>query len=318
MSGHTSEQTMSKNDLVSMTDLSAADVRDLFDLASDLKRNPEGHADALTGKVVFLITEKPSLRTRVSLEAGVAKLGGKALFFDHSEPRIGVRESIRDYAKNLERWVDCIVARTFAHGTIEQLAEHASVPVVNALSDLEHPCQALADLFSLEEHFGSLSGLRLSYLGDGNNVCHSLMLLCAQLGVDMLAITPDAHPPIDEIVRKADRLASVSGGRITLSCDLADVRGSHAVYTDTWVSMGQIDSDAKNNAMLPFRVTREVMALAGEGLDTPPVFMHCLPANRGREVTNDVIDSEQSIVYEQAENRMHTQNALLCRLLGTR
>jgi len=318
MSGSMSGQTMAKSDLVSMTDLSAADVRELFDLASDLKRNPGANADALAGKVVFLITEKPSLRTRVSLEAGVAKLGGKALFFDHSEPRIGVRESIRDYAKNLERWVDCIVARTFAHGTIEQLAEHACIPVVNALSDLEHPCQALADLFSLGEHFGSLDGLRLSYLGDGNNVCHSLMLLCAQLGVDMLAITPQGHPPLSDVVEKAERLAAASGVRIALSCDLADVAGSHAVYTDTWVSMGQINSDAKNSAMLPFRVTREVMALAGKGLDTTPVFMHCLPANRGREVTNDVIDSEQSIVYDQAENRMHTQNALLCRLLGTR
>jgi ornithine carbamoyltransferase len=301
-----------------MADLSADEVRELFDLAGELKANPGANMDALAGKVVILVTEKPSLRTRVSLEAGVAKLGGKALFFDHSEPRIGVRESIRDYAKNLERWVDCIVARTYAHTTITQLAEQASVPVVNALSDVEHPCQALADLFSLREHYGSLDGLRLSYLGDGNNVCHSLLLLCAALGVDMLVVTPEGHPPMTEFVEQSQRLGAVSGSRIETSCDLGAIEGSHAVYTDTWNSMGQMRSDAKDNAMLPFRVTPEVMSLAGRGLDAPPVFMHCLPANRGQEVTNDVIDSEQSIVYDQAENRMHTQNALLCRLLGVR
>lgn len=308
-------QTIQNNNLVSMTDLAATEVRELFDLASELKSNPPGHVAALAGRVIFLVTEKPSLRTRVSLEAGVAKLGGRVLFFDHSEQRIGVRESIRDYAKNLERWVDCIVARTFAHGTIEQLAEHADVPVINALSDLEHPCQALADLFSLEEHFGSLGGLRLSYLGDGNNVCHSLMLLCATLGVEMQVITPEDHTPADEVAERARQIAAVSGGRIDLSCEPAQVAGSHAVYTDKWVSMGQLDTDAKNNSLMPFRVTRELMELAGAGLTTTPVFMHCLPASRGREVTDEVIDSDRSIVYEQAENRMHTQNALLCRLL---
>lgn len=311
-----SPPTFSASHLVSISDLSAAEVHELFDFSALLKADPASYTSALAGKAVIMLFEKPSLRTRVSLEAGIAKLGGIPMYFDHASERIGVRESIKDYARNLERWVECIVARTHDHTTIEQLALHADVPVVNALSDLEHPCQALADLFTMRETLGKLSGKRLAYIGDGNNVCHSLMLLCASLGVDFTAITPPGYEPDAIIIQRARTTAGITGAAITITHDIGCVKGHHAVYTDKWVSMGQEGQADKASSFTPYQINASVMAKASEGLEKDALFMHCLPAMRGQEVMDDVIDSEASVVYDQAENRMHTQNALLCGLIG--
>jgi ornithine carbamoyltransferase len=311
-----SPPTFSTSHLVSIEDLTAAEIHELFDFATLLKADPASYTTALAGKAVIMLFEKPSLRTRVSLEAGIAKLGGIPMYFDHASPRIGVRESIKDYAKNLERWVECIVARTYDHATIEQLALHARVPVINALTDLEHPCQALADLFTLREHLGDFSGKRLAYIGDGNNVCHSLMLLCASLGVDFTAVTPPGYEPDAIIAQRAGTTAGITGAAIRITHDIGRVKGHHAVYTDKWVSMGQEGQADKASSFTPYQVNAGVMARASEGLEKDAIFMHCLPAMRGQEVTDDVIDASTSVVYDQAENRMHTQNALLCGLIG--
>lgn len=308
--------TFSASNLVSMDDLSAGEVNELFDFAVALKADPASYTTVLAGKAIILLFEKPSLRTRVSFEVGIAKLGGFPMYFDHASPRIGVRETIKDYAKNLERWVECIVARTYEHATIEQLALHASVPVVNALSDIEHPCQALADLLTMREHLGDLKNKRLAYVGDGNNVCHSLMLLCAKLGVDCTVITPPGYEPDARITRHAGEIAGITGAAIVLTHDMDKASGHHAVYTDKWVSMGEEGLADKASSFIPYQVNAHVMKRASDGIGCDAIFMHCLPATRGMEVTDEVMDSSASVVYDQAENRMHTQNALLCGLLG--
>jgi ornithine carbamoyltransferase len=244
-------------------------------------------------------------------------MGAHAIFYDHSAQRIGERESVKDYAKNLERWADAIIARVFDHRVLERFADHASIPVINALCDIEHPCQALADMLTLEESLGSLQGRKLAFVGDGNNVCHSLMLLGAMLGVSVTAVTPKGFEPQFEIARAAAKLAEKTGAVITLSHDLKAVQGHDAVYTDCWVSMGQgAQSEFRRERFGAFQVDPEVMSLASKGLDHPSIFMHCLPAHRGEEVTDEVIDSDRSVVYDQAENRMHAQNALLLALLA--
>ncbi|MEO0513548.1 MAG: ornithine carbamoyltransferase [Planctomycetota bacterium] len=282
-----------------------------------LKTTPGELSAALAGKSVTMLFEKPSLRTRMSFEIGLTKLGAHVIYFDHSKQRIGERESVKDYAKNLERWTDAVVARVFDHGVLEQFAQHASVPVVNALSDLEHPCQTLADLLTLKERFGSFEGLRVAWIGDGNNVCHSLMLACAKLGIGFTAVTPPGFEPKFEVVRAAATAAESSGAVITISNSPNKVAGHHAVYTDTWVSMGQEHHKPwTEQPFAGFQVDDELMALASEGLGQPSLFMHCLPAHRGEEVTDTVIDSPQSVVYDQAENRMHAQNALFLALFS--
>jgi ornithine carbamoyltransferase len=306
--------TLGIEDLISMGQLDAAAIGRLFETAAAMKADPSAYAGALRGKAVVMLFEKPSLRTRVTFEVGVGKMGGLAMYFDHASERIGQREPVRDYAKNLERWVECIVARTHGHGTIQELAEHASIPVVNALSDHEHPCQALADLFTLHERFGRLSGLRLAFVGDGNNVCHSLMLGAATLGVDITVITPEGFAPDAEVVRAAGALAVDSGSAVAVTTHTSAVAGHHAVYTDKWVSMGQ--DGGKGGAFAAYRVDAAMMRAAGEGIAGGAVFMHCLPAKRGEEVAAEVIDSPASVVYDQAENRMHVQDALLWYLLG--
>ena len=300
-------------DLLSIADLGAEQIRRIFSGAAEGKRDPGRHAGTLTGKSIVLLFEKPSLRTRITFELGIARLGGYPLYYDQSRELIGARESIRDYAKNLERWVDGVVARVFTHATLEGLAAHGSMPVINALSDLEHPCQALADLFTLEERLGSLEGARLAYVGDGNNVCHSLLLTCALLGVDMVVSTPKGFEPQFEIVRKALALCKTSGATITLTNDPETIAGASAVYTDKWVSMGQADQATwRGDRFYGFQVNEDLMAIAG----TQALFMHCLPAGRGKEVTDAIIDGPTSIVYDQAENRLHVQNALLAMMFS--
>jgi len=244
---------------------------------------------------------------------GMTSLGGFAVYLDHTKPRLGERESIKDVARNLERWVDGIAARTFSHAAVTELAEHASIPVINALTDLLHPCQALADFFTLREKFGSLEGLKLAYVGDGNNMCHSLMVAGAKLGVSLTIATPPGFEPKPEMIREAKNCAEAMGASIEIVHDpLEAVAGAQAVYTDIWASMGQEHAaHLRAQIFAPYRVTADVLSTA----DASAVFMHCLPAHRGQEVDDEVIDSPQSIVYDQAENRLHVQKALLILLL---
>jgi ornithine carbamoyltransferase len=260
-----------------------------------------------------MIFEKPSLRTRTTFEVGITSLGGFAVYLEHTKPRLGEREAIKDIARNLERWVHGIVARTFAHESVLELASNANIPVINALTDLCHPCQALADFFTLHEKFGGLKGFKLAFVGDGNNVCHSLMVMGAKLGASIHVATPPGYEPKSEVVETARAFAVETGARIELFADpIQAVAGVQAVYTDVWTSMGQeYAAHLRNQVFAPYRVTKELMAAAGPHA----VFMHCLPAHRGQEVTDEVVDSPQSLVYDQAENRLHAQKALMILLM---
>ncbi len=304
-------------DLLTIGGLSTGLVETIFETAAAWKAEPQAYEGVLAGKSVVMLFEKPSLRTRVTFDIGLSRLGAHVVYLDHANERLGVRESVKDYAKNLERWTDAIVARVYSHGVLVELADNARIPVVNALSDLEHPCQALADLFTLQERLGSLAGKKVAYVGDGNNVCHSLMLCGAMLGVDVTVVTPKGFEPKYEVVRQALRLAEQSGATITMAGTLDAIAGHDAVYTDTWVSMGQNhQAGLRHESFAGFQIDDEVMEMAGEGVSGGASFMHCLPAHRGEEVTDSVIDSDASLVYEQAENRMHVQNALMMLLLG--
>ncbi len=307
------QQKLSVGNLIADRDFTRSDIKLVFELAERVKASPRSFARALDGKQLALIFEKPSLRTRVAFEAGMTSLGGHAIYLDHAKPRLGEREPIKDIARNLERWVDGIAARTFAHAAVVELAENASIPVINALTDLVHPCQALADFFTLQEKFGSLQGLRMAFVGDGNNVCHSLMVVGSKLGAAISVATPPGFDPKGEIVEEANAFATESGGSIRLGHDPKEaVSGAHAVYTDVWASMGQeYAATLRTQVFAPFQVTEDLMAMA----DPSAVFMHCLPAHRGEEVTTSVIDSPRSIVFDQAENRLHVQKALLILLL---
>jgi len=301
-------------DMCSIADLSSAEVRAIMKLGHDVKRNPREYRHALDAKQMVLMFEKPSLRTRLAFETGINTLGGNAIFVDHTSSPLGERESVADVARNVERWVDVIVLRTYAHDTIVEMAANSRVPVINALSDFEHPCQALADFMTLQEHFGSVTGLNFTYLGDGNNVCHSLMLTGAQLGANVTIATPRGYSPDIEIVTLARDIAQANGCEIRLLQDpqLA-VENADAVYTDVCVSMGfEHESTKRAPIFRPFQVNEALMAKAA----SHAVFMHCLPARRNAEVTDAVLDGPQSIVFDQAENRMHAQKALLLLLLG--
>jgi ornithine carbamoyltransferase len=281
----------------------------LLDLAEEVKRTPGRYATALTGRYLSLLFEKPSLRTRLTFELAIKQLGGDATL---SVGPIEDREPLKDVARNLDRWTQCIVARTFLQTTIDELAHWSRVPVINALSDLYHPCQALADLFTLKETFGALHGLKLAFVGDGNNVAQSLLLDGSRLGMHMAVATPPGYEPRPEIVQQARKFATASGGSVLITNDPAEaVAGAQAVYTDVWASMGQ-ESEAAQRRMefAPYQVNEALMARAPQA-----VFMHCLPAKRGQETTDGVMESRQSVVFDQAENRLHVQKALLLMLL---
>lgn len=300
-------------DFLTVAELSAESARDMFRAAIAMKREPAGFRSALAGRSAVMLFEKPSLRTRVSFELGIVRLGGYALFYDHSKERIGERESVHDYAKNLERLCDVLIARVFSHSIVEGLARHARIPVVNALSDGFHPCQALADLLTLHERLGELKGRQLAFVGDGNNVCASLTILAATMGMHVTLVAPEGYELREAVLAIARARAAESGGSIALSADPGAVRGAAAVYTDAWTSMGwEAEATQRRRAFEPYRVDASLMARAGG----EAVFMHCLPAHRGEEVTDEVIDSARSVVFDQAENRMHAQNALLVKLIG--
>jgi ornithine carbamoyltransferase len=301
-------------DLVSIRDLSPMEVESLFHLAGRMKARPEDFRTALAGKHIAMFFEKPSLRTRLTFEAGICGLGGSVSFVDQRHERLDARETLSDIAHNVERWVSGIVLRTFAHETVEGMAEFANVPVINALSEVEHPCQALADYFTLHEKFGNLKKITLAYVGDGNNVTHSLLLTAALLGSKIRIATPKGYGPNPQILSDAHDVAKDTGASIELMTDPHKaVRGADAVYTDAWVSMGhEHETEQRADIFPPYQVNDQLMA----GAAPHAVFMHCLPAHRNEEVTDSVIDSFRSIVFDQAENRMHIQKAILAMLCG--
>jgi len=291
-------------------DLSVDQLTGLLNLTQQVKNSRQRFASSLKGRYVSMLFEKPSLRTRLTFELAIKQLGGDCV--TQVGPVAG-REPLKDVARNLARWTDAIVARTFSQETIEGLADWSGIPVINALSDLYHPCQALADVFTLKEHFGHLRHLKLAFVGDGNNVAHSLLLCSSRLGMDCSIATPAGYEPNVGIVEQAKALAAESGARIEVTNDpIAAVHGANAVYTDVWASMGQ-ESEAQQRRQLfaPYQVNAELLARG----DKEAVFMHCLPAKRGLEVTDEVVESPQSVVFDQAENRLHVQKALLLTLL---
>ena len=304
-------------DLLSVADLSRSEVEGLFDLAAALKaefRAAHRHAQpGLAGRTLAMLFQKPSLRTRVTFEAGTAQLGGHAIYLTN-DVVLGARESVRDVARNLERFVDAIVVRTGPHEVAVELAAQASIPVINGLTLREHPCQALADLFTIREHFGSFDGVVLAFVGDGNNVYHSLALLGATLGIEVRLAHPAGYAPNPRIVERAQALAVEHGGRIVFARDPAEVvAGASVVYTDAWTSMGQeAETEERRDAFGAYQVNAALLAVAGPDA----IVMHCLPAHRGEEITSDVMDGPQSVIFEQSENRLHVQKALLVELIG--
>jgi ornithine carbamoyltransferase len=302
------------SDLLTGTEWNAAQVQDLFRLAADVKAHPERYKSALAGRSFAMIFEKPSLRTRVTFEVGIASMGGTPVYLDHADTHLGDRESIPDVARCLSRWVHGIVARVFSQEALEVLAAHASVPVINALSDLYHPCQTLCDFFTLEEKFGSARGVKLAYVGDGNNVCHSLMIAGARVGAHLRIATPAGYEPDPAIVASARLDAAATQGTIELfRAPEKAVAGAQAVYTDVWASMGQeSEADARAAIFAPYQVNAKLMSQAAPDA----VFLHCLPAHRESEVTDEVIESPRSIVFDEAENRLHVQKAILLMLLN--
>jgi len=304
-----------KRDIISVMDMKD-DFEDILASAVKMKKEPKKgqKQDVLKGKVLGMVFEKPSLRTRISFEVGMTQLGGKALYIGPDEVSIGKRESVSDVAKVLSRYVNAIMYRAFSNQTMRELAKHASVPVINGLDDLEHPCQCAADLLTVMEKKGKLKGLQLVYVGDGNNVCNSLLLGCALTGMNMRAATPKDFKPNADIVAKAQEIAKGKGGRIeTLSNPYQAVEGADVIYTDTWVSMGQeTDKQIREKVFLPYQVNDKLAEKANKDY----IFLHCLPAHRGLEVSADVIDGPHSVVFDEAENRMHAQKAILVAVLG--
>lgn len=303
-----------KPDVLSIQDLTPAEVEGILDLTTAVKARPREFAHALDGKQIVLMFEKPSLRTRLTFEVGVKSLGGTSYFVDQKGSRIGEREKLSDVAHNLERWLDGIILRVFEHSTVTGMAQNASIPVINGLSDLEHPCQALADYFTLKEKFGSLKKVKLAYVGDGNNVAHSLLLTAAMLGSKISVATPSGYEPNHDIVLRACEIASKTGAQIDITSNVPQaVKGANAIYTDVWASMGQESEAAQRKEIFhPYQVNSNLMSLAA----SDAFFMHCLPAHRGDEVTDEVIDSPASVVFDEAENRLHVQKSIMLLLMG--
>ncbi|MHB8093400.1 MAG: ornithine carbamoyltransferase [Candidatus Aminicenantales bacterium] len=301
-------------DFISIHDWTQYEFNQALDMTDDVKKHPQRFHKSLQHKILAMIFQKPSLRTRVTFEVGMLQLGGEAIYLAPSDIQLGSREGIYDVGKNLERWVDGIMIRTFGHQIILDLAKSTRIPVINALTDLLHPCQAMADVYTLREKKGGLPGVKLAYVGDGNNVCHSLMFAAAKGGMRMSVATPPGYEPNPEIVRQAQEDGKENGYEFRLTTDPAEaVAGADAVYTDVWASMGQeAEKEQRARIFAPYQVNARLMAQAKPDAS----FMHCLPAHRGDEVTDEVIDSPNSIVYDEAENRLHVQKVVMLLLMG--
>lgn len=299
---------------LSLKDVTRDEWTEIFNLSSDVKKHPEKYSQALSGKTLAMIFQKSSTRTRVSFEVGMFQLGGHALFLSRADIQIGRGETIADTARVLSRMVNMIMARVFGHDVVEDLARFGFVPVINGLSDFSHPCQGVTDYFTLLEAWGDLKGRKIAYVGDGNNVCHSLLFGGATLGMHISVAAPDGYKPDPKVVQHSTDVARQTGGSVSVVTDPKEaVRGADCVYTDVWASMGQEKEYYERKAVFgPYQVNKELFSLAkGDA-----IFLHCLPAHRGDEVTDDVIDSKNSRVWDQAENRLHTQKALMLILAG--
>ena len=302
-----------KKDLISIKDLSLKEIEEIFALTDKLKKEPEKFRRALEGKTLALVFQKPSNRTYVSFAVGMYQLGGNSIYLGPEQIKLGVRESIKDVAKTLSRYTDGIVLRTFEHRNVIELAKYANVPVINGLSDLLHPCQALADVYTIREKLKHKKGITLAYVGDGNNVCNSLLYACAKMGINMHVATPKGYAPDKLVLKEAKALAKVKNISLGLfnSPPLA-AKGADVIYTDVWASMGQEkEARIRKKIFKDFQVNKNLTKFAKKNV----LIMHCLPAHRGEEITDEVIDRANSIVFDQAENRLHVQKAILIKLL---
>ncbi len=302
-----------KRDFLSVRDFTQQEILDSFELAIQMKANKMSFSDALKGKTLALIFEKPSLRTRTSFDVGIQQLGGYSIYLSPAEINLGKRESVYDVAKNLERMVEGIMIRTFGHNIVEDMAKFANIPIINGLTDYLHPCQAMADFLTIQEVKGELKGLKLTYVGDGNNVAHSLMFAGARLGVDVTVACPRGFEPNMIAFNTATEDAKATGAKIEVVHDPAlAVKNADAVYTDVWASMGQESEAAERRRIfMPYQVNEDLMAKA----KSDAIFMHCLPAHRGDEVTDGVIDAPYSVVFQEAGNRLHAQKAVMFKLM---
>lgn len=304
-----------KKNFITIKDLTKSDIEAIFSLAKELKNDRFKFIDMLKGRSIALIFQKPSNRTRVSFEVGIFQLGGQAIYLKPEDINVGVRESIEDVAKTLSRYLDAIVVRTFGQHIVSELAKYADIAVINGLSDLLHPCQALSDIFTIKERVKDIKQVTLAYVGDGNNVCHSLLYGAAKTGLHLRIGTPKQYSPKKEVVREAREIAQKSGATISLFNSAQEaVRGSDVIYTDVWASMGKEKEVAKRRKVFSgFQINKRLLAAARP---TSVLVMHCLPAHRGQEITDEVMDSKNSIIFDQAENRLHVQKAILLLLLG--
>ncbi len=302
-----------KRDFISIGDWSSKELHRLLGISADMKVRPGKYKDSIRGKSVALIFEKQSLRTHVTFDVGIYQLGGHSVYLTQSDINLGKRESIYDVSKNLERWMDAVVVRTYAHQSCVDMGRYAEIPVINALTDYEHPCQAVGDFLTVAEHVGKLKKKKFVFVGDGNNVCNSLMLMAAKMGMDFVAATPEGYEPSPEVLKLSRKAGKESGATIQALHDPAEaLRNADVVYTDVWVSMGQEnEKEERSKAFQGYQVNKQLMKLAKK----TAIFMHCLPAHRGEEVTDDVIDSKQSVVWDEAENRLHSQKAVIYALI---
>ncbi len=307
---------LSQKDMISLDKFSSEEVDEILFEAKRLKKQFKkkgSNKKILADKTIAMIFEKSSLRTRVTFEVGMTHLGGKSIYLSQTNFKLGERESVEDVARNLERWVDGIVLRTFSHENVTKMAAAVSIPVINALSDDFHPCQALADLMTIEEHIGWLQGVKLVYIGDGNNVAASLAFAAVHTGMDFVSISPEGYLLPDEIVQKANKFAEVTGATITVTSDLGAANNADCLYTDVWASMGQEEEKAiRKRDFKNYQVNSDLLNSAKDSA----IVLHCLPAHRGEEIEATVIDGTQSVVFDQAENRLHAQKAVLAMLMG--
>lgn len=298
-----------KRDFLSIADWSPEQLRKILDLSAKMKANPGRYRNSLKGKSVALIFEKQSLRTHVTFDVGIYQLGGHSVYLMQSDINLGKRESIYDVSKNLERWMDAVVVRTYAHQSCVDMARYMKIPVVNALTDREHPCQAIGDFLTAKEHLGNLKKKKFVFVGDGNNVCNSLMLMAAKMGMHFVAATPEGYEPPEDVMTLSKKAAKGTGSSVEIIHDpKVALRDADLIYTDVWVSMGQeAEKEQRLKAFQGYQVNMELVKLAKKSA----IFMHCLPAHRGEEVTDEVIDSKQSVVWDEAENRLHSQKAIV-------